>query len=240
MRVIVVADRAHREAARAVAERADHAQQPLPEAEEVARAERSAVLSSSGRSIIRSKNLQDLREAELLRLGRARALVDAPVQHRVGRARVQAAAARLADAHLLGDARVGLELELGEDAGEVQARAELGREDVDLEPERAEARLDAEVPRREPPVARALQRPLGLLRGGDEGRMAVALQLLGERDRRAGPSSAAPACRGTAPARSTCSGTRRPGCGSRRRSRSCSTARCAPASAASADRAGRR
>src|SRR5512138_2077499 len=37
VRVIVVADRTHREAARAVAERADDAQQALPEAEQVAR-----------------------------------------------------------------------------------------------------------------------------------------------------------------------------------------------------------
>src|SRR3954465_7367176 len=37
VRVIVVADRTHREAARAVAEGADHAQQALPEAEQVAR-----------------------------------------------------------------------------------------------------------------------------------------------------------------------------------------------------------
>src|ERR1051325_2619614 len=35
VRVIVVADRAHREAARAAAERADHAQQALPETEEI-------------------------------------------------------------------------------------------------------------------------------------------------------------------------------------------------------------
>src|SRR5688572_28854865 len=36
MRVVVVADRAHREAARAIAERADDAQEALPEAEEIA------------------------------------------------------------------------------------------------------------------------------------------------------------------------------------------------------------
>ena len=159
------------------------------------------------------------------------------MQHRVGRAGMQAAAAGFADAHLLGDRTVRLELELGQDAGEIDARTEFGRQDVDLEPERAEPGLDAEMARRETAVARALVVPVGLLRGGDEGRMAGVLQLLGERGRRPCPSSAAPACRCTAPARWSCSGTRRPECAAPGRSRSCSRARCARASAASADRA---
>src|SRR5215470_5433176 len=177
--VVVVPDGAHREAARTVAERADDAQQPLPEAEEVARAEhRHLVLAGTLDHAV--EELEDLREAEFLRLGRALSLGDPPVQHRVGGARVQAPAARLADAHLLGDALVGLELELGQDAGEVEARAELRREDVDLEPERAESRLDPEVARGQPAVARALERPLGLLRRGHERGMTVALQLFGK------------------------------------------------------------
>ena len=80
-------------------------------------------------------------------------------------------------------ALVGLELELGEDAGEIDARAELGREDVHFQPERAEARLDAEVARGEAAVARALVVPIGLLRGEREGRVAGALQLLRELER---------------------------------------------------------
>ena len=174
--MVVVAHRAHREAARAVAEGAHHAQEALPEAEEVARLQHRRALERR-RIDDALHELQHGHEAEFLRLGGAGALVDAPVLHRVGRARVQAAAARFADADLLGDALVGLELELGEDAGQVHARAELGREDVDLQPERAEPRLDAEVARREPAVAGALVAPVGLLRRGDEGRVAEALEL---------------------------------------------------------------
>src|SRR5678815_707814 len=127
VRVVVVAHRADREAARAVAERPHHAQQALPEAEQVARAERGLLFA-----LIHvqesTKKVRDGHEAELLRLGGAGGLVEPPLPYRVGRARVQAAAARLADAHLLFHALVGLELELGEDAGEIQARPELGRE----------------------------------------------------------------------------------------------------------------
>src|SRR5687767_11452264 len=122
MRVIVVADRAHREAARAVAERADHAQQALPEAEQVARAKRFLLLLRRHADEL-AHEVGDRHVAELLRLGGAAGLVEAPLLHRVRRARMQAAAARLADAYLLFHALVGFELELGEDAGEVQARA---------------------------------------------------------------------------------------------------------------------
>src|SRR6185436_2029902 len=173
MRVIVVADRADREAARAVAEGADDAQQSLPEAEQVDGLQQAGFFRSR-RIDDPVHELQHGHEAEFLRLGGAGALVDAPVQHRVRRARVQAAAARFADADLLGDALVGLELVLGEDAREIHARAELRREDVHFEAERAEARFDAEVARREPAVGSALIAPVGFLRRGDEGRMAQA------------------------------------------------------------------
>src|SRR5258707_13641272 len=91
---------------------------------------------------------------------------------------MQAAAARLADTHLLGDALVGLELQFGEHACEIDARAELRREDVHFEPERAESCFHAEMPRRKAPIGSALQAPVGLLRRGDESRMARTLELL--------------------------------------------------------------
>src|SRR5258706_8731090 len=125
--VVVVAHRAHREAARAVAEGADHAQQALPEAEEIDRLQHLRFFRRRCVDHLLHE-LEHGHEAELLRLGGAGALVDAPVLHGVRRTRVQAAAARLADAHLLGDALVGLELELGQDAGEINARPELRRE----------------------------------------------------------------------------------------------------------------
>src|SRR5687767_8941279 len=112
VRVIVVADRAHREAAWAVAERADHAQQALPEAEQVARPKGLFLLLGREADELLHE-LGDGHEAEFLRLGGARRFVQAPLPHRVGRAGVQAAAARLADAYLLFHALVGLELVLG-------------------------------------------------------------------------------------------------------------------------------
>src|SRR2546425_13210381 len=93
---------------------------------------------------------------------------------------MEAAAARFADAHLLRDALVGLELQLGEYSGQIDARAELRREDVHLEPERAESCLDAKMARRQASIGCALQAPVGLLRRGDECRMTDALELLGE------------------------------------------------------------
>src|SRR4029077_13624892 len=74
----------------------------------------------------------------------------------------------------------GLELEFGEDAGEIDARAEFRRQDIDLEPERAEPGFYPEVAGREPAVARALVVPVGFLRGGNEGRMTGVFQFLGE------------------------------------------------------------
>ena len=92
MGVIVVADRADGEAARTIAERADDAQQSLPEAVDVARA-RHLCLSRRRRVDEALEELQDGGEAELLRLGGAGALVDAEMQHGVGRTGVEAAAA---------------------------------------------------------------------------------------------------------------------------------------------------
>ena len=83
MRVIIVADRAHGEAARAIAERADDAQQPLPEAVDVARA-RHLLLLGTRRVDESLEELQDGRKPELLRFGGARAFVDAEMQHGVG------------------------------------------------------------------------------------------------------------------------------------------------------------
>jgi hypothetical protein len=75
---------------------------------------------------------------------------------------------------------IGGKLDLGENAGEIDARAIFRREDIHLEPERAEPRLNAEMARGEPAIARALERPLGLLRRHHEGGMADALKFLGE------------------------------------------------------------
>jgi len=180
--VVVVAYRAHRETARTVAERADDAQQALPEAEQVS-GHHGGFFLLRGQIEILIEKLGDLTKAKFLRLGRAGCLVQPPLPHRIRWTRMQAAAARLADAHLLFHALVGLELELREDAGEIKARAELGRQDVHLQPERPEAGLDAEVARRELAVARALHVPHRLLRGEREGRMPEALELLRELER---------------------------------------------------------
>src|SRR6266550_8866057 len=91
------------------------------------------------------EELEDRREPELLGGARAVALVEAEVEHGVGRARVQAARARLADADLLRHRMIRLQRELGKNAGQVDARPELGREDVDVEPERAEPGFDTQV-----------------------------------------------------------------------------------------------
>ena len=163
MGVVVVADRAHRQAARAITERTDHPQQALPEAEQVAR-HRHLVLGSMVGIDELLEELGDLAKAEFLRLGGAGAFVDAPLQHRIGRAGVQAATARFADAHLLGDTRIRLEFELGENAGQVDARPELGGEDIDFQPERAEPGFHSQVTGGEPAVARPLVGPLGFLR----------------------------------------------------------------------------
>src|SRR5260221_643471 len=93
---------------------------------------------------------------------------------------MQAAAARLADAHLLGDALIGLEFQLGQYSRQVHAWAEFRREYVHLQPERAEPCFDPEMAGRESSIRRALQIPVGLLRRGDEGRMARALELVGQ------------------------------------------------------------
>jgi len=111
-----------------------------------------------------AEDAQDRREAELLREGGAAALVEPPVQDRVGRAGVEAARARLADAELLGDLAVGRELGVREDDGRVAARPGLAGQEVQLEADRAEAGLDRHVARGQIAVARALHLPDGLLR----------------------------------------------------------------------------
>ena len=77
---------------------------------------------------------QDRGEAVLLGIGGARALVESPVEHRVSRAGIETARTCFADAHLLGDARVGLELELGQDAGQVGPQAGHADEHEQEEP----------------------------------------------------------------------------------------------------------
>src|SRR5581483_11170569 len=100
VRVVIVADRAHRQAARAVAEGTDHAQQALPEAEQLPRAQRRLLLL--GAEVEETvEEIGHRHIAEFLRLGGAGALVEPPLSHGVRRARVHAAAARLADADLL-------------------------------------------------------------------------------------------------------------------------------------------
>ena len=70
----------------------DDAQEALPESEHFAR---HGHFGFPGRRRVDEalEELQDGGEAELLRLGGAGALVDAEMQHRVGRAGMQAAAA---------------------------------------------------------------------------------------------------------------------------------------------------
>ena len=84
------------------------------------------------------------------------------------------------DTDLLGERPVRLKLKLGQNAGEIDARTEFRRQDIDLKPERAEPGFDAEVARGEAAVTGALIVPVGLLRGGDEGRVAGVFQFLGE------------------------------------------------------------
>jgi hypothetical protein len=141
VRVVVVADRAHREAARAIAERPDHAQQPLPEAEQVARAHGCLALlyavSKYGRK------LRDLRKAEFLRLGGA-ARLSSPTGAPRPAGRRAGSGCRIRRCTPAPACARRLELELGQDAGEVEARAELRREEVHFQPERAQA---ASMPR---------------------------------------------------------------------------------------------
>src|SRR3984893_15321315 len=160
VRVIVVADGTDRQAPRAITEGADHAQQPLPEAEEIPRARhRHEILR--GRALrLRiqgaPEKFQDLGEAELLCVLGAAALVDAEMQHRIAGTGMQTAAARLADAHLLGHRAIGVKLELGEHPGEVETRPIFGRANIDLQATRAETRFHSEGTGREPAVTCAL------------------------------------------------------------------------------------
>src|SRR5262249_57427296 len=98
MGVIVVADRTDGKTAGTVAERADHAQEPLPETEYIARARHGSFLPA--RSIDETiEELQDGRESEFLRLACAGALVDPEMQDGIGGAGMQAAAAPISPAH---------------------------------------------------------------------------------------------------------------------------------------------
>src|SRR5262249_12778131 len=86
--VVVVAHGADGETARAVAERADDAQEPLPDAEPLVARERLALGAGADGAHEPTDDPQDRREAELLREGGTAALVESPVQDRIGRARV--------------------------------------------------------------------------------------------------------------------------------------------------------
>src|SRR6266542_6531618 len=77
-------------------------------------------------------------EAELLREGRAQALVEPPVLDGVGRAGVETARAGLADTELLGELAVRLERGVGEDDGRVAARPRFLRQKIQLEADGAE------------------------------------------------------------------------------------------------------
>src|SRR3984893_2067790 len=167
VRVIVVADWTDRQASRAITEGADYAQQPLPEAEEIPRSRHCDEIFRRRTLRLRihgaPEKFQDLGEAELLCVLGAAALVDTEMQHRIARTGMQTAAARLADAHLLGHRPIGVKLELSEHAGEVETRPIFGRENIDLQAKRAETRFHPEVTRREPAVTCALVAPLGFL-----------------------------------------------------------------------------
>ena len=177
--MIVVAGRADRHAARAVAERAGDPQQALPQAEDVAVADYPLAALGVGFEIVQHEGGRDA-VAELLgRLG-AVALVQAVMQNGVGRAGMQAARAAFSDADLFGHRPVGLQLQLGQDAGEIDPRAVFRRQDVDVQTERAHAGLDAEMTGRQPPVAAVLHAEVGFLPHGDEARPAVLLQPAGE------------------------------------------------------------
>src|SRR5262249_24476179 len=143
--VVVVADRAHGVAARAVAEGADDAQEPLPDAEPLVAAERAELCCAAVAPNKRAEDADDRGEAELLSERRAQALVESPVLDGVGRAGIEAAGAGLADAELLGELAGGLEHRVGENDRRVAARSRLFRQQVQLEPDRAEPGLDGDV-----------------------------------------------------------------------------------------------
>ena len=177
--MVVVAHRADRQTARAVPEGAHHPQQSLPETEHVPGADRAGFFR--GRSVDEAVEKRgDGAIAELLGFCGAGALVDAEMQHGVGRAGIQAARTRFADAHLFGHRPVRLQLQLGQHAGQVDPGAVLGREQVHLQPDGAQPGLDAQVAGAEPPVAGLLVVPVGLLGGGDEAGMPGGLQASGQ------------------------------------------------------------
>ena len=146
MRMIVVSDRADRETARAIAKRSDHAQQPLPEPEQLPVSEQFSLFFSRLLDEV-PPELEDRCKPEFLRFGRAGALVDPEMADRIRRTGIETAAAGFPDTDLLSNPLIRLDRRFGEDAGQINARAEFGRQNIDLEPERAQARLDTEMAR---------------------------------------------------------------------------------------------
>ena len=136
MRVIVVPDRTNGEAAKTIAEGADDAEQPLPEAEEIARADHVG-LCVIRRIDVAIEKAKDLAEAEFLRRGGAGSLLDVEVADRIRWTTMEAARAGFADADLLGHRSVRLEREFRQNAGEINPRAKLRRQNVYLQAERA-------------------------------------------------------------------------------------------------------
>ena len=176
--VVVVADGADRKTARTIAERTDDPQQSLPETEDIARA-RHTLLFRERRIDETPEELQDGGKAEFLRFGGAGALVDA---EDAARRRPDGIRQRLQDSPMQTCSVSGRSASSSSSVRTpvINARPEFRRQDVDFEAERAEAGFDAEMPRRQPAVARALVAPVGFLRRGDEARMAQIFQLLGE------------------------------------------------------------
>src|SRR5580692_3305636 len=129
MRVIIVPDRTNGEAARTIAEGADDAEQPLPEAEEIARADH-VELWVIRRIDVAIEKAKDLAEDEFPRRCGAGPLLDVKVTDRVSWTTVEAARAVFADADLHGHRSVRLAREFRQNAGEIKPRAELRRQNV--------------------------------------------------------------------------------------------------------------
>ena len=81
----------------------------------------------------------------------------------------------LADAHLGRHPRIRLQLGVSQDDRGVASWAALGRQEVQLQPDGAEAGFNRHVPRREKAIARVLHFPHGFLGGGHEAPVPVLL-----------------------------------------------------------------